>query len=241
MKKAKRKEPPKKKASRKAPAPKRPAKVTLIAGKHKRKESQLTRDTSIEKALLKQQEKGDTLLGKGPKVPEVIEPLPEGKEPWTSETFNPEHPTLICKYCSNEIHCTETPVVLKWGAAAKESNRPSWMGRIVKEAAHYRCDREDRENKGLIKKRKEPKEGEQKPATGKAPVEREAGSPRKKTSDSQRIFRVEKKNPRKEGSHGWNSWNVIKDGMTVADYLAAGGRRSDLAWDIDHGWTELKD
>lgn len=55
-----------------------------------------------------------------------------------------------------------------------------------------------------------------------------------------KLYLKRKDNPRKEGTHGWNSWNLIKDGMTVEAYLQAGGRNNDLRWDIDHGWVELK-
>jgi hypothetical protein len=48
------------------------------------------------------------------------------------------------------------------------------------------------------------------------------------------------KNPRKEGSHGYKSFSVITEGMTVRQYREAGGRTVDLAWDIKHGYLELE-
>ena len=49
-------------------------------------------------------------------------------------------------------------------------------------------------------------------------------------------------NPRKEGSHGHNSFNVIvKHGadMPYEEYIRQGGRLNDLKWDIDRKWAEV--
>lgn len=53
------------------------------------------------------------------------------------------------------------------------------------------------------------------------------------TAPEARIFKLVRKNPRKEGSHGFNSWNAItRNGITYAKYLANGGRNRDLRHDI---------
>jgi hypothetical protein len=54
------------------------------------------------------------------------------------------------------------------------------------------------------------------------------------------ISKLVKTNPRREGTHGWNSFNIIKTGMTYEEYIDLGGRANDLQWDIDHKWVELK-
>ena len=45
-------------------------------------------------------------------------------------------------------------------------------------------------------------------------------------------------NPRREGTHGHKSFSIIlaagKKGIKHEDYIAAGGRNNDLAWDIEH-------
>lgn len=46
-------------------------------------------------------------------------------------------------------------------------------------------------------------------------------------------------NPRREGTHGYASWEVLTTGMTFSEYLAAGGRRTDLVWDVARGNTKL--
>jgi hypothetical protein len=53
------------------------------------------------------------------------------------------------------------------------------------------------------------------------------------------IIRLVKGNPRREDTHGYNSWNLLKKGMTYEQYIAAGGRRVDLAWDLMKGNVKL--
>jgi hypothetical protein len=60
-----------------------------------------------------------------------------------------------------------------------------------------------------------------------------AGGPGRVSAYSgKRIVRLVKENPRRKGTHGYKSWNLLKKGMTYEQYLAAGGRRVDLAWDL---------
>lgn len=54
------------------------------------------------------------------------------------------------------------------------------------------------------------------------------------------IIKLSVENPRREGTNGWKSWNLITVGMTYEQYVAAGGRRVDLAWDLKAGHIELK-
>jgi hypothetical protein len=53
---------------------------------------------------------------------------------------------------------------------------------------------------------------------------------------------AKKDNPRREKSHGHRSLEVIrtKPGITYEQFLRAGGRRVDLAWDIVHGNAEAR-
>ena len=55
-----------------------------------------------------------------------------------------------------------------------------------------------------------------------------------------RLFKTTAVNPRRKGSHGYNSFELIRDGMTYEAYLDAGGRLRDLKWDIDRGWVEAR-
>lgn len=54
------------------------------------------------------------------------------------------------------------------------------------------------------------------------------------------IRKLEDKNPRREGTVGFDSWALLKSGMTYEKYLEAGGRRQDLAWDLAHNWVKLE-
>jgi hypothetical protein len=54
------------------------------------------------------------------------------------------------------------------------------------------------------------------------------------------IRKVADANPRREGTNGYNSWELIKNGMTYEKYIAAGGRRQDLAWDLARGYVKLE-
>ena len=53
------------------------------------------------------------------------------------------------------------------------------------------------------------------------------------------IRRLVKENPRRKGTHGHKSWNLLKNGMTYEQYIEAGGRRGDLAWDAERKNVEL--
>jgi DNA-binding MarR family transcriptional regulator len=55
------------------------------------------------------------------------------------------------------------------------------------------------------------------------------------------IFKLVQTNPRREGTHGWNSFNIVTDGMSYEDYKRAGGRNNDLQWDIDHNFLTTGD
>ena len=50
-------------------------------------------------------------------------------------------------------------------------------------------------------------------------------------------------NPRRVGSHGFRSMEIIlgamPQGIVYEEYRARGGRTKDLAWDIARGWTEV--
>ena len=61
------------------------------------------------------------------------------------------------------------------------------------------------------------------------------------------IVRLTSTNPRKPGTQGYDAWNLIRDGMTVGEYLAAhkatGAKIPALAhldWDRGHGWSRFE-
>lgn len=71
------------------------------------------------------------------------------------------------------------------------------------------------------------------------------GSPkgRKATAAGKFIHRNVKDNPRRAGTHGHASFDLIpaKGGISYEDYIAQGGRNNDLRYDIEHGFAQLSD
>ena len=53
------------------------------------------------------------------------------------------------------------------------------------------------------------------------------------------IVKDVKGNPRREGTFGFESFGLIRSGMTVEKFVEAGGRMKDLHWDIQHGHCHL--
>lgn len=47
-------------------------------------------------------------------------------------------------------------------------------------------------------------------------------------------------NPKKKGSASWDRFQKYTTGLRVGEYLAAGGRRADLDWDITHSFISVK-
>lgn len=54
------------------------------------------------------------------------------------------------------------------------------------------------------------------------------------------IVRVAKENPRQPKTHGWKSFNKITKGMSVAEFVKAGGRMVDLRWDLAKGNLKIQ-
>lgn len=71
-------------------------------------------------------------------------------------------------------------------------------------------------------------------------MKRTTKQPRRPSQFSGRkITKLVKDNPRQKGTHGFRSFALIKNGMTYEQYLAAGGRRNDLAWDLGHRYVKV--
>lgn len=68
----------------------------------------------------------------------------------------------------------------------------------------------------------------------------EAGAGRPSKYAGMVIKKVEKENPRKKGTSGYKSWELLRSGMTYEAYIAAGGVRRDMEWDLDRGWVKLE-
>jgi hypothetical protein len=53
------------------------------------------------------------------------------------------------------------------------------------------------------------------------------------------IKKLTEVNPRREGTKGFKSWELLKEGMTITDFILAGGRMADLLWDVKKKHLEL--
>lgn len=82
-------------------------------------------------------------------------------------------------------------------------------------------------------------------STGDSPAPKKKALPSDKPGPrsskvGKKIYKLVDGNPRREGTHGFTSFALIKDGMPYDDYIKAGGRNNDLGWDIDHKYVELR-
>lgn len=59
-------------------------------------------------------------------------------------------------------------------------------------------------------------------------------------SDNDLIATVVDENPKKVGSAAHERFSLYKKGMKVGEYLAAGGNRADLAWDVEHKYITIR-
>jgi hypothetical protein len=54
------------------------------------------------------------------------------------------------------------------------------------------------------------------------------------------LHKLSKENPRREGTHGFKSWEAIKNGMTYRDAIDAGARNKDIRHDVNLKRLELR-
>lgn len=62
---------------------------------------------------------------------------------------------------------------------------------------------------------------------------------RVKHSDDLVITMLVEENPKRKGSRARGEFAFYKNGMTVAEYLKAGGSRASLIWDENHKFIRL--
>jgi len=49
------------------------------------------------------------------------------------------------------------------------------------------------------------------------------------------------KNPKREGSNGYKRFSLYKTGITIREFLKAGGKTIDLDWDRERGFIATQD
>jgi hypothetical protein len=80
----------------------------------------------------------------------------------------------------------------------------------------------------------------EKKSSKKSKSSKKNGAGRVSEFAGKRIIRLQKENPRREGSQGWKSWSVIKKGMTYEEFLKAGGSRGSLAKEVKNKRVKMK-
>lgn len=66
------------------------------------------------------------------------------------------------------------------------------------------------------------------------------GTTKTKILENGRVKLLVEKNPKRQSGSGYARFALYHDGMTVAEYLAAGGTRADLSWDRTHQFISIE-
>lgn len=66
-------------------------------------------------------------------------------------------------------------------------------------------------------------------------------SSREATTDARVIRILSETNPKRPGTSAHERFAKYRDGMTVAEFLRAGGTRGDISWDTERGFVRLDD
>lgn len=88
------------------------------------------------------------------------------------------------------------------------------------------------------KKSKKAKKAKAKKAE-KVQEKKAAGRPSSRAPLDGVIKVVRAKNPKRPGSAAHARFDLYKPGMTVDEFLAAGGWRADISWDLRQGFIEV--
>ncbi len=65
--------------------------------------------------------------------------------------------------------------------------------------------------------------------------------PRAAFDPEAKITLLVKENPKRSGSNAHAVYALYRDGMTVSDFIAAGGSYSDLKWDMKHKSVKIEE
>lgn len=165
-----------------------------------------------------------------------------------SDIYIAAYPETVCFYLSKKL----PEIYKKAGTDLLGTNSPNaWYEFIKKHAEPMNLE----DPKCSINNFTFPEEKEKivkvKPKKGKrrrfnmleelAAIEGKKETKRKAAlKNSMKIYKKAKENPRKKDTFGHKSWEIIVDGMTVAEYLQNGGRRQDLAWDLKKNNVDVR-
>lgn len=77
------------------------------------------------------------------------------------------------------------------------------------------------------------------PKEPKVPKEPKESNFQKVYPDSAKISLLVAANPKRKGCKAYAIFDLYKDGMSVGDFIKAGGRYSALSWDTGHGFIKV--
>jgi hypothetical protein len=97
-----------------------------------------------------------------------------------------------------------------------------------------------KENKVMAAKKTKQQNAKAAKAKKAAAKSKSNGSTRKFALLDHTLHKLVKDNPRREGTHGFKTWDNIKNGMTYRDAIDAGARNKDIRHDINLKRLELR-
>lgn len=120
----------------------------------------------------------------------------------------------------------------------EETARQLWVMGELTQTVYARTREQTEEFLDMTKAKLERTGGRKRAAKKKTVEDGKRGRP----SDfaGKKLYVKTAENPRREGSHGAASFALIKNGMTIDEFVAAGGRMADLRWDVAKGHVEAR-
>lgn len=150
----------------------------------------------------------------------TLPPFPSSGRPWTGQD--------IIRHC-REQHISHADVVM-----SLYNDRSVEAVSAVERLIMRPIDRRTPYEVNISRLARPP--GSHRQSTGTTPGMRPGAIP-----DHHIIRLLASSNPKKPGSESHVRFAYYEDGMTVASYIAKGGRRPDLAWDTDKGFIRVDD
>lgn len=75
----------------------------------------------------------------------------------------------------------------------------------------------------------------------RARTQQRSKQPRPVLRDDRVIRVLAESNPKKKGTKSYDRFELYEDGMTVQQFVRAGGKSADIAWDAERGFIRVED
>ena len=165
---------------------------------------------------------------------------------WTAKSW-------ICRFADTNLPLLHAVIRELGGKVPKTDDIFAATSRAIKLITGQEITMKEVEEVRAKNAPKKSKKNKKAAAAEKTSTKKEKGKSSKKSKSSKRngagrvsefagktIVRLQKENPRREGSQGWKSWSVIKKGMTYEEFIKAGGSRGSLAKEIKNKRIKLR-